>query len=80
MQEEKEKEPFKPYDVEEKMGAKKKSNKNTNLQIKEYEKRIADRAREMARKVSEAFDAENKPAAEEPISYNIVVVRTEKTQ
>lgn len=63
------------------MGAKKKSNKNTNLQIKEYEKRIADRAREIASKISGAFDIEKEePAAEQSISYNIVVVRPEKAQ
>lgn len=43
------------------MGTKKKSKKNANLQIKEYEKRIADRAREIASKRSGFVEVEKEP-------------------
>lgn len=62
------------------MGTKKKSNKATNLQIKEYEKRIADRAREIARQRCGFVEVENEPVAEQSISYNIVVAAPEKPQ
>ena len=60
----------------------KKGSKQANIQKKMYEKKLADRAREMASKLSAAFetDIEPVPVVEQSLSYNIVVIGPEKAQ